>query len=222
MKQKTILCYGDSNTWGYVPTTDHAQLKSRYSRHERWTGILQTLLGNEYYVIEEGLNSRTTNVNYSVPPDRNGKTYLAPCLYSHAPVDLVVLGLGGNDMKTYFNRSPENIKDGLAELIDIIKTSADGKDMQQPPEILITTVAIPFWFVEKYVDENGISFLKGVMDKANALISLYAQLAKDKNCHFIDLSKEVLPSKIDGVHYDLVAHKRMAEMLNARIQEILL
>ena len=52
---KTILCYGDSNTWGYEPAT-----KERYSRAERWTGILQRELGADYYVVEEGLNGRTT------------------------------------------------------------------------------------------------------------------------------------------------------------------
>lgn len=163
--QKTILCYGDSNTWGYVPAADHSQLKSRYSRHERWTGLLQTLLGDNYYVIEEGLNSRTTNLDYSVPPDRNGKTYLASCLYSHAPVDLVVLGLGGNDMKTYFNRTPEDIKNGLADLIELIQSSQYGAGLTQAPEILITTSAIPYPFVENFTDENGVHFLRGLSGK---------------------------------------------------------
>jgi len=90
MNQKTILCYGDSNTWGFVPSTEGygptANKKplrfQRYSRDERWTGRLQKLLGEDYYVIEEGLNGRTTNINSLLPPNRNGKTYLPPCLYS--------------------------------------------------------------------------------------------------------------------------------------------
>jgi lysophospholipase L1-like esterase len=221
MNQKTILCYGDSNTWGYVPTADHSQLKSRYKHAERWTGILQELLGKQYYVIEEGLNSRTTNLDYAVPPDRNGKTYLAPCLYSHAPIDLVVLGLGGNDMKSYFNRSAEQIKQGLGELVDMIQASTDGPGMQHAPRILILSQAIPFGFVEDYTDENGIHFLRGIVQKATDLVPLYAQLAIEKGCHFIDLSKDALPSKIDGVHYDLNAHRTIAEMLDLKIRDII-
>lgn len=221
MTQKSILCYGDSNTWGYVPLADHAQLKSRYSRSERWTGILQTRLGSDYYVIEEGLNSRTTNIDYAVPPDRNGKTYLAPCLYSHSPVDLVVLGLGGNDMKTYFNRTPEQITQGLSDLIDTIQSSWYGAHLLQAPDILITTAAIPLPFVEDFADENGIYFLKGIVNKAKALIPLYANLARDKKCHFIDFSRDIQPSKIDGVHYDLTAHKKVAELLDVKVREIL-
>lgn len=218
--QKTILCYGDSNTWGYVPASDHSQLKARYSRDERWTGILQNLLGEAFYVIEEGLNSRTTNVNYAVPPDRNGKTYLGPCLYSHSPLDLVVLGLGGNDMKTYFDRSPEAIKAGLADLVDMIQTSQYGPGLTRAPEVLITTSAIPYPFVEEFKDESGVFFLKGIVRKAVDTIPLFAQLAREKQCHFIDLSTSVLPSATDGVHYDLAAHKKVAELLAAKITSI--
>lgn len=220
MNQKVILCYGDSNTWGYVPLTNQMQQKSRHSRNERWTGLLQILLGSNYYIIEEGLNGRTTNLNYAIPPDRNGKTYLFPCLYSQAPIDLVILGLGGNDMKTYFDRSPEQIKEGLSELVDIIQLSPYGSNMLDPPEILITTSVIPYPFIEDYKDENGIYFLKGVVKKSEELIQLYEQLATEKNCHYLDLSKEAFPSKTDGVHYDLIAHRKVAELINLKIKEI--
>ena len=102
--QRTILCYGDSNTWGYVPQSPAEKNLTiqRYPRHIRWPGILQNLLGEKFHVVEEGLNSRTTNLDYPIPPDRNGKTYLPSCLYTHAPIDLVILALGGNDLKNSF------------------------------------------------------------------------------------------------------------------------
>jgi lysophospholipase L1-like esterase len=52
---RTLLCYGDSNTWGYDPAT-----RTRYLPHVRWTGVLAARLGAEYRVVEEGLNGRTT------------------------------------------------------------------------------------------------------------------------------------------------------------------
>lgn len=220
MTQKTILCYGDSNTWGFIPQSDHTLPKKRYPRAIRWPGALQALLGDDYHIIEEGLNSRTTNLDHAPPPDRNGKNYLPPCLYTHAPIDLVILALGGNDTKTYFNRTAEDIKNGLAELVDIIQSSKYGIDLTQAPKVLIITPAIPYAFIEEFEDENGVSFLQGAVKKSEQLISLYETLAQEKNCYYLDLSKEVLPSKIDGVHYDKSAHLKCAEMLAAKIQSV--
>ena len=52
---KTVLCYGDSNTYGYNPVNG-----LRYPQDVRWPGKLQSLLGNGYQIIEEGCNGRTT------------------------------------------------------------------------------------------------------------------------------------------------------------------
>ena len=220
MNPVNILCYGDSNTWGYVPQTDYTLPRARYPRDVRWPGVLQALLGRNFYIIEEALNSRTTNLDYAIAPDRNGKTYLLPCLYSHSPLDLVVLSLGGNDTKTYFNRSAEQIRDGLSELVDIIQSSAYGADMIHAPQVLITTSVIPFPFVEEFQDENGEKFLRGVLEKSQKLLGLYAELAEEKGCHFLDLSETVLPSRVDGVHYDEIAHKNCAELVCKKITEI--
>ena len=220
MNQINILCYGDSNTWGYVPQSDHSLPKARYPRDVRWPGVLQILLGNKFHIIEEGLNSRTTNLDYAPPPDRNGKTYLPPCLYSHAPLDLVVLSLGGNDTKTYFNRTTEQITKGLADLVDIIRSSPYGSDMRQAPKVLITTCVIPFPFIEEYQDEHGEKFMLGAVKKSHELVGLYEKLAIEKGCYFLDLSKDVIPSKIDGVHYDETAHKKCADLVSVKIKEI--
>lgn len=179
------------------------------------------LLGNRYYVVEEGLNSRTTNLDYAQPPERNGKTYLPPCLYSHAPIDLVILALGGNDTKSYFNRSAEGIKDGLGELVDIIQGSEYGPYMQSAPQILILSSVIPMPFTEEYLDDQGVAFMVGGVAKASEMNKQFALLAREKKCHYMDLSCDVLPSSIDGVHYDEVAHRKCAELLDEKIRTIL-
>lgn len=219
-KQRTILCYGDSNTWGYVPLADRNQFPQRFSRHQRWTGKLQYLLGESYFVVEEGLNGRTTNLDYAIPPDRNGKTYLPPCLYTHAPIDLVILALGGNDFKTCFNRDPADICAGLSELINIIQASTYGDLKQSAPEILILSSPIPSAGIEHYVDEKGDAIFKGSIDKAVKLVGEYADLANKKNCYFLDISKTVIPSSVDGVHYDAEAHKQLADILKEKILHI--
>lgn len=220
--QRTILCYGDSNTWGYVPArTDNKNiLIERYGRAKRWPGILQNLLGKNYYVVEEGLNGRTTNLDYAIPPNRNGKTYLPPCLYTHAPIDLVLLALGGNDLKAYFNRHPDDIRDGLVELIDIIQASKYGQHIQEAPEILIMTSPVPLSAAEKYTDEDGVVVFEGAAEKAKYLIDLYAAVSKEKRCHFLDISKTVFPSSLDGLHFDEVAHKKIAQMVSEKVIDI--
>ena len=219
---KTILCYGDSNTWGFVPCAENYQTAStkRYPRHIRWSGLLQNLLGSQYYVIEEGLNSRTTNINYQTPPDRNGATYLPPCLYSHAPIDLVIFALGGNDLKSYFNRKPIDVCAGMAALIDIVQSSRYGIDMQQSPKILLLSQSIPLPVAEEYIDEAGNQVFKNLINNARALVPLYENLAKEKNCYFMDMSHDIHPSTFDGVHLDERAHKIYAELVCKKLAEI--
>ena len=94
---KSILCYGDSNTYGLMPDSP-----DRYPRDVRWTGILQKKLGEDYYVIEEGLSGRTTLWDDPIEEHKNGKKYLLPCLDSQKPVDLVILMLGTNDLINSF------------------------------------------------------------------------------------------------------------------------
>lgn len=49
---KHILCYGDSNTHGYIPGG------GRYDDDTRYTGILAKLLDSDYRIIEEGLKQQ--------------------------------------------------------------------------------------------------------------------------------------------------------------------
>ena len=84
---KTLVCFGDSNTWGYVPGSDG----DRHPRDVRWPNRLQELLGADWDVIPEGLNGRTATFERADSEGRNGLPYLLPCLHSHAPVDVVVV-----------------------------------------------------------------------------------------------------------------------------------
>ena len=98
---KNILCFGDSNTYGYNPADG-----SRFPEDVRWTGLLQEKAkGGGYRIIEEGLVGRTTIFEDSVRMGRKGSDFLLPLLETHYPVDAVVLMLGTNDCKTVYNAS---------------------------------------------------------------------------------------------------------------------
>ena len=114
-----VLCYGDSNTHGQKPDKS-----GRYPSNERWTGLLQDALGDSYYVIEEGLGSRTTDLDYNKKSGRNGRTYLMPCLSSHGPLDIVIIMLGSNDLKTEYGRNAPDIANALQGLIADVRQDA--------------------------------------------------------------------------------------------------
>ena len=105
-----ILCFGDSNTFGTNPCG------GRWSRDVRWPGALQQRLGPAYYIIEEGLGGRTTVIEDTLEPDKNGRRHLPVALRSHRPLDLVILMLGTNDMKHRFSLLPADLARGAAEL----------------------------------------------------------------------------------------------------------
>ncbi len=133
LRMKTILCFGDSNTWGFDPASITAPFPSRHPHDVRWTGVLAATLGAGYRVIEEGQNGRTTVHEDPHVIGRKGREYLTPCLESHKPIDLVILMLGTNDLKSTFNVPPGEIANGANALAKMILTSETGPANKPPP-----------------------------------------------------------------------------------------
>lgn len=100
-----ILCFGDSNTWGY-----DGESRKRLPWGVRWTSLLQEKLNKEEYrVIEEGLCGRTTVFEDPLRDGRKGTALLPTLLETHAQVDVITLMLGTNDCKTVFGASADVI-----------------------------------------------------------------------------------------------------------------
>src|ERR1700733_13886107 len=132
-----IVAFGDSNTWGYDPATG-----GRFPRAQRWPSILRRELGPDFEVIAEGLNGRTTVHDDPIKPFRCGADALPPCLMSHAPVDLVILALGCNDLKKRFSLSAFDIAEGAARLIFLARAYGEAPDGGAPKMLLIATPPI--------------------------------------------------------------------------------
>ena len=111
---KTVVCFGDSNTWGYVAGSEG----ERYPREARWPNRLQELLGPDWDVIADGLNGRTATIDRPDSEGRNGLPYLLPCLQSHAPLDVVVIFLGTNDVN-YID--DDRVARCVARLVEIVR-----------------------------------------------------------------------------------------------------
>lgn len=128
--KKTIVCFGDSNTYGYNSETD-----GRFTEKERWTCLLGEFLGKDYYILEEGLSGRTTVFDDPLFEGLNGLSSIFSCLMSHEPVDLLIIMLGTNDVKERFHVNAENIAKGLERLVNRALSVTDA--WRQKPNILI-------------------------------------------------------------------------------------
>jgi lysophospholipase L1-like esterase len=187
---RTILCYGDSNTWGYEPGS-----KRRLDHTQRWPGVLREDLSTGYLVIEEGLNGRTTVWTDPLAEYRNGKHLLLPCLETHKPLDLVILMLGTNDLKRKFSASPYDIARGVAVLITIIQTSASGADGVIPEILLLCPPPVG------KLTELAEMF-EGAEEKSRQLARHYRSVASEFGCHFLNTGDIIRSSDIDGIHLE--------------------
>lgn len=218
---KSILCYGDSNTFGAKPVEfdilEQAVLLAdlRYPKDIRWTGVLQKELGEGYNVIEEGLCARTSTIDDPIEGIyKNGKTYLQPCLETHAPVDLVVLMLGTNDLKFKYHLSAFDIGLSITVLLDIINKSTVSSVGKNPKILLVAPPPI-----------GKLSYLKelfeGSVEKSKQIATYYQKAAKLFDCDFIDAGKVISTSDLDGVHFDADDHKKLGMAFAKKIKGIL-
>jgi lysophospholipase L1-like esterase len=207
---KTVLCYGDSNTFGHA-TVDRPD--GRYGVDERWPGVLRSELGRGWLVIEEGLGGRTTVRDDPVEgAEKNGKTYLLPCLLSHRPIDIVVVMLGTNDLKARFNNSAWEIAQGIGVLVDIIRNSATGPNARAP-EVL---VVCPPQTLAKF--PLHADMFAGAAPKSKEMAKHYRAVAELKGVRFLDAGKSTKSSKVDGFHLDPEAHTAIGKAVAKAIR----
>jgi lysophospholipase L1-like esterase len=187
----------------------------RYPKEIRYPGKLQILLGDDYHVIEEGCNGRTTI--HDDPQDgwKNGLDYLRPCLNSHKPVDIVVLMLGTNDLKDTFHLSAKEIADGAGILVDVIKEFCGEEQgfvpkiiLVSPPEIGAGMRNSPFFS----------SFGEDTIERSKQFKKYYKEVADTKGCIFFDAAKYIYPSEVDSLHLTPEGHATLAEKLKEVIQ----
>lgn len=207
--KKHILCFGDSNTYGSRPSG------GRYDESVRWPMRLQTLLGADYAVIEEGFGGRTTVFDDPVEGGyKSGVAYLPPCLMSHNPLDLVILMLGANDAKMRFNMTARTIAEGNMRLIRLIRLYGMD-DRGAPPRVLLVAPPpigenIMQTSYAQVFGENAAAVTRG-------LAAEYARYARLMRCDFLDAGQYAAASREDALHMTAQGHAALAEALYERI-----
>jgi len=191
---KTVLCYGDSLTWGV-----DAENGTRHAYENRWTSVLQKGLGHGVRVIPEGLNGRTTIYDdHMAECDRNGARILPTVLHSHGPVDLVIILLGTNDLKPVYANNAVIAGAGIRRLVEIIRHHAWPMALENEPEILIVS---PPPFCETDHALLGPMFAGRIGESRN-LASVYRDAADELGCGFFDAGSVARTTPIDGIHLD--------------------
>jgi lysophospholipase L1-like esterase len=216
---KNILIFGDSNSWGYDSARydTAADAFKRMTETERWPAIVRTLLGSGYNVTEDALNGRTCVWDDPYMPHRNGLPALQAALDANAPLDLVVIQLGCNELKDYFNLNSGMIARGMDRLVRECAVSYYG---YPAPKVLLIAPAPTHPDIAKI--RPNASFGPGAYRKSLELGPLYRAIAEKRGCGFIDcgeLGFEI--NTVDGLHYSYADHAKLAPLVAAKIREML-
>jgi lysophospholipase L1-like esterase len=202
-----VLCFGDSNTHGASDDPEHGRL----GPDVRWTGRLQRLLGDGYDVVEEGLNGRTTDVDYVDRPHCNGRTYFPAALMSHQPLDVVVVMLGSNDFKTCFARSAATIANALRGYVDDVAAYVTDRRGRTPALLLLSPIQLDD-SVTAYVDPTGNGFDARSLEASRGLAAEVRRVAQEHGVLFADAAS-VARAGGDGLHLTVDSHAPLARLV---------
>jgi lysophospholipase L1-like esterase len=211
--KKRIVCFGDSNTWGY-----NAENLTRFSEEIRWPCRLQRTLGSDFQIIEEGLSGRTSVMDDPLFEGLNALTYIHPCLMSHAPLELVIIMLGTNDTKERFGLTAFNIAQGITRLASKASQTAAGINGAYPKVLVLAPPTIGKGYYDTAVHHS----MGDNCDKKSEEFPVHLEkMLQDGEIEFLNLGNQVPMNTIDFMHLDEDGHKLTSELVHNKIMEIL-
>jgi CubicO group peptidase (beta-lactamase class C family)/lysophospholipase L1-like esterase len=218
---KRVLVFGDSNTWGWIPV-ERGFPTTRYAAGERWPGIAQAALGSGYVMIEEALNGRTTDLADPTVPELpgaglDGSAYLPAAVASQLPLDVVVIMLGSNDLKTTFDRSPAEVAQGMRKLVDLVKAQDRAAWTEYAAPRILIVAPPPMRDTERFpasVYANGV-------EHSRQLAMQFEAVALAAGAEFLDAGRITPADGVDGMHLSLDAHRRLGLAIADKIRAIL-
>jgi len=208
---KSVLCYGDSNTWG----SDPASPNNRFPSDVRWTGVMTRELSAEWQVAEAGLGGRTTVFERLPEPYRSGRELLVATMETHSPLDLVIILLGTNDVSMPYLETHTIIR-GAGEIARIAQDADDfGPASGGAPLVLL--VAPPV--VGPLLPED-VASCEGAIEKSMQLGAGYEKMAAMLHCGFLNLGPIVTTSPLDGWHWEAPEHEKAGVAMAAAVREM--
>lgn len=207
---KTILTFGDSNTYGTPPAQVRGENR-RFGPDTRWPCVMHATLGAGWTLVEDGLPGRTTNrADPVMGAHMDGQLGLRIALESHGPIDLLILMLGTNDLQTHHGADAVQITAGIAGLLaiarsEVYQTRHDGFDI-----LLITP---PVVLEQGTFRETSL----GANAKSAALPDLFTALASHWGIAHMHAGDHIQSSPIDGIHFAAEDHVTLGHAIAAKV-----
>lgn len=211
---RRILCYGDSNTWGYVPGSGE-----RYDENTRWPALLRKALGPDFDVVEDGINGRTTSFDDPCREFRNGRRGLGHALLAAMPLDLLIVSLGINDLK-YGDAavSARGLKALLYTAVNAAAFSQNAAVFTGAPRILV--LAPPP--LGRMLDETQPdSQVRGQYGESLRFMETYRPVCEALGAELLDTALCAEVSDVDSVHLTADSHRRLAEAVTEKVRAML-
>ena len=210
---RTVLCFGDSNTHGTLAMADLDDGR-RLARDERWPGVLASVLSPGWHVTEEGHPGRTTVHDDPIEGAwKNGIAVLPALLESHAPLDLVVVKLGTNDLKARFSVTAGDIALSLGKIAQLIRASQAGPGGGDPPILVVAPPPI------LEVGTLAAMFAGGAAKSLDLADAIMAE-AERQGAAFFDAGSVIAVDPLDGIHYDAKTHLALGHAIAAEIRRL--
>ncbi|MDR3321623.1 MAG: GDSL-type esterase/lipase family protein [Synergistaceae bacterium] len=200
--KKTVFVFGDSNSWGCTPNNDFVKPIERWDDDVRWPGVLQKELGGDgYKVLIDGLPGRTTVWDDPIQEYRCGKDQIIPSMDAAAPIDLIIIFVGTNDLKARYGLSAQDIANGAAVLVRRALAQVGAFRNGAPKVVLVGPP--PLGPVSGGI--FGMMF-GGGEEKSKQLGACYKDVAEANGVIYFDAGAVVKSSLKDGLHLDADQH----------------
>lgn len=200
---RRIVCFGDSNTYGFSPIDG-----SRYGEDIRWTGVLNSLLGEQFEVVNEGKNARTIAFDDPYTEGCNGMNDIGDCLDHNDPIDLFVIMLGTNDLKVYFEATPQMIAANLKKMCELVREKTDARLLLVSPMLLGDQIEFSPLHLE---------FGREQVDYSFELAPEIERVAEETGADFIDLAVVAMSSDVDCLHLMPEEHAKIAQAMRDKV-----
>jgi lysophospholipase L1-like esterase len=208
-----ILLYGDSLSWGIIPTT-----RQRLSFDARWPGVMENQLnaqGQGVRAIEDCLNGRRTVWDDPYKPGRNGLDGLAQRIEIHSPLSLVILMLGTNDFQSMHPHNAWHAAQGIGALVSAVRQAPIEPGMPVPPILIVAPPPI-----QQPKGPIAPKFL-GADTKCAGLANAYRDVATALDCPFFDAGTVITASRVDGIHLDADQHVTLGDAMTNVVRSLL-
>ena len=203
---KNVLLYGDSNIWG-----DNFITGCRIPLEKQWAYILKDKLQGSYEVFGEGLPGRVAGNEDKDKPYKNGKDSFMAIFRTKAPLDVVIIALGTNDLQIKYNRSSNEIIEDLlwykSKIVELFSDLEDRKKYFKNNQMPRIIYILPPNF--DYKDRASI-VLDETSEKKRQDIINYFVVNKD-NYETILFQDAVLFE--DGIHFNYDDHQKIATIV---------